>query len=400
MIPKQFDGIVAEDVEALVTNGVKEARDLEYKETLPGGSEGDKKEFLYDVSALANASGGDLIFGVSEQRDANGQPTGLPDRIVGLRGANLGQEQLRLEQLVQTGVDPRVPGLRMKPVTTSAGDVLLIRVLKSWVAPHMVTLGGVIRFYSRNSAGKYQLDVREIRAAFLATNARGKEVREFRAERIARIAIDEASVVLSSPHRILVHVVPFVSLEPGFAVDVERASHHVDLLWPMYTDATSRRFNFDGFLCHDGTSSYLQLFRSAALESVEAKLLDYEIADEVSGEPKMVIASRLYEEEIIVCVERALALQRRMLVPPPFFVMVALLGVKGYEMALGKNKRERHYLQRPTIDRDHLIGDAIVIEEDSDNVAARLRPVFDTFWQAAGLARSLNYDVNGIWLPR
>jgi hypothetical protein len=50
--------IDAARLEALRVDGVREGRQLEYKETLPGNSDDDKKEFLADVSSFANAAGG------------------------------------------------------------------------------------------------------------------------------------------------------------------------------------------------------------------------------------------------------------------------------------------------------------------------------------------------------
>ena len=78
MISKSFSEIEAADITYLVHEAVPEGRTLEYKETLPSNSDNDKKEFLADVSAFANAAGGDLIYGISEQRDENGRPTGIP----------------------------------------------------------------------------------------------------------------------------------------------------------------------------------------------------------------------------------------------------------------------------------------------------------------------------------
>ena len=66
MIDKAIDKIEPADLERLVQNGVAEGRTLEYKEELPGGTDDDRREFLGDVSAFANASGGDLIYGAEE----------------------------------------------------------------------------------------------------------------------------------------------------------------------------------------------------------------------------------------------------------------------------------------------------------------------------------------------
>ena len=63
MLPAQLDSIDESHLKALVTNGVREARSLEFKTKLVWATESEKKEFLADVSALANGGGGDLILG-------------------------------------------------------------------------------------------------------------------------------------------------------------------------------------------------------------------------------------------------------------------------------------------------------------------------------------------------
>lgn len=61
---------------------------------------------------------------------------------------------------------PRIPGISMRAVPLKGKRfVIVIRIPKSWASPHMITKGSS-KFYSRNSAGKYPLDVFEIRTAF------------------------------------------------------------------------------------------------------------------------------------------------------------------------------------------------------------------------------------------
>lgn len=62
------------------SNAVSEGRTIDYKRELPGNSDGDKKEFLADVSSFANTSGGDLILGVDEN-------AGVPIQITGFQSA-------------------------------------------------------------------------------------------------------------------------------------------------------------------------------------------------------------------------------------------------------------------------------------------------------------------------
>ena len=114
MIGKEFDAIVKEDIDALVQNAVCERRDTEYKQQLPGGSDEEAREFLADVSSLANASGGDLIYGVRDKRDDKGQPTGIPEAVDGLGRINSDAEERRLLNMLRDGIDPRIPGIRIK----------------------------------------------------------------------------------------------------------------------------------------------------------------------------------------------------------------------------------------------------------------------------------------------
>jgi predicted HTH transcriptional regulator len=88
MFGKLFDQIDSIDLEQLVADRVPEGRELEYKRELPGNADEDKREFLYDVTSLANASGGFLIYGIEEKRDENGKATGEPEVACGLSAFN------------------------------------------------------------------------------------------------------------------------------------------------------------------------------------------------------------------------------------------------------------------------------------------------------------------------
>ena len=64
MIPKRIDAISGDDLRTIVSEGVKEGRTLEFKESLPGRGDSDRKEFLADITSFANTSGGDIVYGM------------------------------------------------------------------------------------------------------------------------------------------------------------------------------------------------------------------------------------------------------------------------------------------------------------------------------------------------
>src|SRR5215211_901458 len=155
-----LDLITEADLQSLVENRVREAKVLDYKRALPDKLERQKREFLYDVSSFANASGGDLIFGVTEI-------DGVASEISGLESGNVDEDILRLESIIRDGIEPRIPGLGIRAVSLQTTKVVLIvRIPKSFASPHVVKYDGTFKFYSRTSAGKYQIDVAELRTLF------------------------------------------------------------------------------------------------------------------------------------------------------------------------------------------------------------------------------------------
>lgn len=157
---KPIGSIDEADLRALIADKVRESKTIDYKQSIPTNADSEKKEFLADVSSLANASGGHLIFGIVES-------SGLPTDLCGLEIQDPDAEIRRLENIIRDGIEPRIPGIQTFPVSISGGKVaIIIWIPRSWALPHMVTYQGQSRFYSRNSAGKYPLDVSELRALF------------------------------------------------------------------------------------------------------------------------------------------------------------------------------------------------------------------------------------------
>lgn len=144
---KDTDSLTETDLVSLIENTVREGRNIEYKEDLPGNSDDDRREFLADISSFANAAGGNLVYGIKEKRDAKGVSTGEPDEIKPLK-VNIDSETLRLHEMAQSSIDPRIPGLRIKAVLINArGHVFVVSVPKSWVGLHMVTYKNLSRFF-------------------------------------------------------------------------------------------------------------------------------------------------------------------------------------------------------------------------------------------------------------
>jgi len=103
-LEKPIKQITEDDLQSLIANEVREGKTIEYKAALPDASRECKKEFLADVSSFANASGGHLIYGISEEN-------GVPVDLCGLSNINPDAEILRLENMIRDNIEPRIAGI-------------------------------------------------------------------------------------------------------------------------------------------------------------------------------------------------------------------------------------------------------------------------------------------------
>ncbi len=388
MINKSIGEITEQDLQTLVAQKELEGKTIEYKQELPGNTDTDKKEFLADISSFSNSSGGDLIYGVVEDQ-------GMPKALDGLDIGDFDQIKQRLENLVRDGIEPRIPSLNIQPVPLSnTRTALVIRVPKSWSSPHRVRYQGHDKFYSRNSTGKYQLDVAELRIAFNLSETVTERIRNFRRDRISNIVANETPILLPDTAKMVLHLIPITAFSSVQSHELSKIASHSEKMSPMFSSSGwSNRYNLDGFLTYaDGGEqkhSYVQLFRNGIIEAVETSMLE-------PTEHGRLIPSLLYEQKLIHSLSNYLSVLETLTVEPPIFVFLALLGVKGYRM--GTN-RFIHVYEDHVIDRDIILLPEITIENYQVIAEDVLKPCFDSIWNACGFPSSLNYK-DGKWVGK
>lgn len=277
MIPSELRAITLATIENLKRNGVAESTTLEYKSELPGTSDEQRREFLKDVSALANTAGGDLLLGVTEK-------DGLIVDILGIEIPSPDKTILDLEQRIRDGIEPRLrPNPQFHTFEIAAGKrVLVIRVGQSWNSPHRVTFKGHGHFYGRGSAGSYAMNVQQLRDAFTASATMIEKIRAFRNQRVDAVLRQfQLPVPLQDEGRpvLILHLVPLAAFASRFAIDIAAQSDRLRDFSPIGfqpRDGTSR-LNLDGrvnYAGHDREKdprweSYTQLYRSGIVEGVE-----------------------------------------------------------------------------------------------------------------------------------
>jgi hypothetical protein len=382
-----FDGITENDLKELVEGQVPEGLRLDFKLIVYGRSDADKKELLKDFSALANSHGGHLILGVDEKG-------GVATDIVGLNGVDPDAEILRMEQLTRSGLEPPVPGVRMKAVSLESGrHVIVIRVPRSWNPPHRVIAQGVNRFYARHSAGVHEPSVEELRTLFVQSASALEQARRFRAERLQFIREGRGERPLVGNGRLILHIVPVAAFSGMVNLDVEAIHAQSGTFRPMVSMGMTPRFNYHGFINErggDANHGYTQIFRNGILEATKAGIVR-------EREGRRFIPGLAVEQDIFEMFSVYIVGLQDVGVPPPLIIMFTLEGVEGAIYTVEENRWGDY---KPPLPENVITLPECVLEDYGSAVDHQkaVRSAFDALWNASGYARSFFFNDEGRWV--
>lgn len=391
MIPLSFDNIDHGALQRLIDAQQSEDHTIEYKERIPGNADGEKVPWLLKpVCSFANSEGGDLILGI---RSEQGRP-------VELVGVDLGADDidgvlLRLDQALRSNIEPMVGGVRIRPVAVADGRfVIVVRVPKSWVAPHRLKNNRM--FYARGAAGSFELDVPQLRRAFLLSDGIQKGIEGFRADRVAKIIADDTPVPIKPGLKLVVHVLPLTSFTSGRTVPAELFSDRPHDMAPPRFGGLSWQLGLDGVTVFEvgrgdePSSAYSLFFREGRAEFVETFA---QHADDGNG----YLPSTYYEELCITSVRSAIQRLSAFDIGAPMYVGFALINAKGYRLGVGRMVAFMNDRDLRPFDRQHMIFPMIEVQDATVDPSIFLRPAFDLVWNAGGMQKSLNYDADGNW---
>lgn len=375
MILGAFESIGSRELEALVANEVAEGRTLEFKRDLPTAAERSRQEFLADITSFANAQGGDILYGVAEAK-------GIASEIGCLSVEDADKELLRWEDILLAGVEPRLPGIKLRWIDCGAkGSVMLIRVPPSPIAPHRVILGRINRFYGRKSNGKYEMDTHELRDAFTASEALPTRLRALHLEAVDMATREELPVGLGDDPKAILSLIPVTFFREMRDLDItpeNAVAPHKPL---GYMDAVRM---IEGVLLHSTPSdseavrSYAVTYRQGRIDMVWTI---GRIVRELRRDEIRIVWPKRFEDGVIDAAISGAARLAPFGVEGPWLVMVTVIGIKDYLIPLS----DQHGSSPAWLDQAML--PALMLERMS---VAGLLPLMRSFWLAFGEVRPDN----------
>jgi hypothetical protein len=386
-------------IQALIDSEVAENLTLEYKSVLPTGQSESSREFLYDVAAMANSQGGDIIFGIADRKGADDQSTGIADKLSEMKMANVQTDIDRLSNLIKDGISPRLTGFSMQPLSCNGNDVLIVRIPRSWNRPHMVTAGAVNKFYTRIGTQKNLMSVDEIRRSFLEQGELSRTIKQWRLNR-AQLVSSATGPVSSGLGKtiMLFHVIPASAVTASDLLsgswrfpEQEKAQLHVP------NGITRLRYNGDGAIATasvgDDVAGHTQIFRSGVSEYA-----DYWSGLQPEGSNQRLVRALKIEKQMIFCLKDAIRRLRVQGRTELIYVGFSLLGIKN---CLICTQDEARFFS-PTIIQDNIFSSPEVLvditELEEPPYRKVLEPLADTMWQLSGREGS-PHSVDGIWNP-
>lgn len=390
-LPSNLLATTPENIRHLLADRVQEGPHLEFKRELPAAwNESAKHELLADVTAFANAGGGDIIYGVNENDAAEASA------VCPVAPASIDQEVRRMQDFLSNLVEPKIPGVEVHPIEFTNGEevgyVLVIRVPQSWAAPHRVKTNQHI--YVREGLRKRPVDVPELRALFLRTESQAQRVRDFRSDRIAKILTGDTPTPLKEGPQLVVHAIPTQAALGLMQIDPVPYFRGEKYL-PMVIQRTggAGRLNFDGvydvsILTRDKRADgYTQLFRQGYFESVWILTPSQNMAEPL-------LPGIAYEQKINQFLGQVRGELVRQGLQQDMAVFLSLLGADKVVFSGPSDFGGSYSTHR--FDRATLLLPDVLIPADVQP-GRGMRPAYDLMCQSAGMEGSANYGPDGEW---
>jgi len=381
-LPK-LENLSEKEIEEIII-GKEEGKFLEFKSDIKIDTTEEKKEFLADVSSFNNANGGDLILGVIEKDS-------IAESINGISIENTDKFKQRIENLVRDSIAPNIPPIKFQVVRLSSGKyIVVISLIESFNKPHSITLNKSLRVYSRNSSGKYPLDIFDIKDIILGSADVIKKMNDFRNSRVFSIVNQDLPIKFENEEsaKYIIHIIPQQAFFQKLNANFNEIRTWTNMIMPLNAGYCQQRLNFDGIYAYTSGSNfsvvkkYFQFFRNGIIESVNG-----DFTSKYNNIEKGVWGS-LISEGAIRLVTQAITIYKELEVSPPIYVLISLMGVKDHCMILDPSRF--HWAGNRFFEQQELKCPEVVIYDYDIDLKNEFKFIFDMIWNAVGFDRA--YD--------
>lgn len=385
ILGKRTDQLDETDIKRLVQNRVQETKSLDYKKELKIGQDKDKKEFLFDISAMYNTEGGCLIFGIEESKDDKGQNTGTPKTICGIQIENSDKLTQQIEDIIRGNTEPSISNIVLKILNIDGLDVLIIGISKGLGLPSMITFNETNKFYRRRNSGKYSVDVYELNQMFMQNQVLKESAEKFRLQRIEKVRNQKVFPTLETNTSFFIQIIPFSFLSDQ-VLDFTNAES-MDLsttMIPMYSRGCDWMFNLDGYATfsssHGGQkiAGYDQIFRNGIFEVYTSQLF---MEEDVNGRKVKCMYSSDFIPKVLEKVNAGLSSVKKFKIEPPFLICISLHNILGATI-----KGDRGFSKPFMV--DEILLPPIVLPTYETDLYTQLKPNFNILWQSVGYSSS------------
>lgn len=144
-----------EDLQSLIDNEIEESTELEYKSSFAIDNKKWKEELAKDVSAMANANGGTIIYGIRQKEGGRS----VPSKLMPVSYENMSKD--RLSQLLSSNIQPVIEGIEISIIPNDEnGGFFIVEIPKSSTA-HQNKISHL--YYKRRNARIEVMEDYEIR---------------------------------------------------------------------------------------------------------------------------------------------------------------------------------------------------------------------------------------------
>lgn len=360
---KDLNSLTEADLLQLIEDKTIESQQLEYKRDKPR-----EPQWKEAVASFANSKGGDLLVGIQEK-------DGYPDQLIGIEMEDPDKETMRINNLLNTGLDPSFRLAMIRCILLENGRyVIVVRTPKSWNAPHMVKDSG--KFMKRTNSNKLPMEADEVRRMM---NGRYDFIQlydEFREKRIQK-AKDTYQV---KPPYVLIHYVPlsaFESIDMYPVVQNRNILNHsllgsssyvpiINAYGTMHRDHVNKlmpNLEVDFNITKSYYIGHTQIFNNGIIEQISSYPFNY--ANEINLElPKDFFHTTTFKEKLATAFKKQAHNYEVLDMKDPFYIFFEMVGVNG---VIGHHAAPIYGMPSIRIDEENLRMPEILIESFNEH---------------------------------